>query len=354
MHILQLIGQLDPGGSERQLLRLVQTFDPRRIRCSLVTWRVQDPVLREPFEQDGCRVYVLNRRRAGGFGFFETIEDYAVAESLLDATCEWLRARDMSIVRGPTNFTEHECPGVLIAGADCPPAMLEAHTPPYYKDFLEQYGMEKDHDLYAWRAFREQIGEELENIPRELVRVAQAARRASNVTIRKVRMRKWNEEISTAHYLFNATLSHLPEYIPMAETEFRRLVEPLRMFVDPDLVLFAEVDGKPIGFCVAIPDVNRVLIRLNGHLLPFNWLKIKRYVRQVDVVTFKLMGVLEEYRRRGIDALLYLEAIKAMYEKGYAWLDGSVTSELNVMVNLIAHRLGAERYKHYRLYQMTL
>mgnify|MGYP000179394447 CR=1 FL=1 len=84
------------------------------------------------------------------------------------------------------------------------------------------------------------------------------------------------------------------------------------------------------------------------------WLKINRYIRQVDVVSFKLMGVLEEYRRRGIDALLYLEAVKAVFDKGYAWLDGSLTSERNPMVNLIAHRLGAERYKYYRLYTMSL
>ena len=66
------------------------------------------------------------------------------------------------------------------------------------------------------------------------------------------------------------------------------------------------------------------------------------------------MGILEEYRRRGIDALLYLEAVKTVFDKGYEWLDGSLTSEFNPMVNLIAQRLGAERYKHYRVYQMRL
>jgi len=293
-------------------------------------------------------------RPEGGFGFFEVVEDYAVAERLLDAACEWLRARGMTSLRGPTSFTDFECPGVLVEGADCPPVMLEAHTPPYYKDFLEHYGMEKAEDLYAWRAFRSQIGEELENIPPELGRVAEVARRIANVTIRKARLDRWDEEVTAAHYLFNATLNHLPDYIPMTEAEFRRMAGQLRPFLDPDLALFAEVEGRPIGFCVAFPDVNRVLIRLNGRLFPFNWLKIRRYIRQVDVVTFKLMGVLEQYRRRGIDALLYLEAIRAVYEKGYAWLEGSVTSEFNPMVNLIAHRLGAERYKVYRLYRKDL
>jgi len=293
-------------------------------------------------------------QKIGGFGFFEVIENYDVARYLLDAACEWLRKRGFILMRGPTSFTDNDNPGVLIEGADCPPVMLEAHTPLYYKDFLEKYGMEKDHDLYAWRAFRSQIGEELKNIPPDLARVAEAVRKAANIKIRKLRLDKWDEEIDTALYLFNTTLTHLPDFNPITKADFRRLTDHIRPFIDPDLALFAEVKEKPIGFCVAIPDVNRVLIHLNGRLFPFGWLKINRLIRQIDVVTFKLMGLLEEYRHRGIDALLYLEAIKTIYEKGYSWMDGSVTSEYNPVINLLASRLGAERYKHYRIYQIKL
>lgn len=290
----------------------------------------------------------------GGFGFFETVEDYEVAAALLDQAANWLRARGMTVMRGPTNFGPNDCPGVLIDGADCPPVMYEAHTPPYYKDFLERYGMEKYNDLFAWRAFRSQIGQELANLPPDLLRVAEAARQAAGVTIRKLRMEHWDQEIDTACYLFDATLRHLPDYVPMSTEEFRHLAEQMRPFINPDLALFAEVDGKVVGFCVAIPDVNRVLIHLNGRLFPFGWLKLKRLIRQVDVVSFKLMGLLEEYRRRGIDALLYLEAVKAVYNAGYEWLDGSLTSEFNTVVNLIAQRLGAQLYKRYRIYQKAL
>lgn len=293
-------------------------------------------------------------RPQGGFGFFEVFEDYEVAGQLLDRASEWLRQRDMAQMRGPTNFTDNERPGVLVDGAECPPVMLEAHTPPYYKAFLERYGMEKDHDLFAWRAFRSQIGEELEKAHPELFRVADVAREAAHIAIRRIRMENWDQEMSTALYLFNATLEHLPNHVPLTEAEFRRLGNQLRPFLDPDLALFAEADGSPIGFCVAIPDINRALIHLNGRLFPFGWLKLRYYMTRIDVITFKLMGILQEYRRRGIDALLYVEAVKAFYEKGYEWLDGSVTSELNPVVNLIAYRLGAERYKHYRVYRMKL
>ncbi|MGD9002174.1 MAG: N-acetyltransferase [Anaerolineae bacterium] len=290
----------------------------------------------------------------GGFGFFETLNDYAVARKVLDAACAWLRAREVSAVRGPTSFTNNEYAGVLIDGANCPPAMLEAHTPPYYADFLKRYGMEKDEDLFAWRVFRAQFDGELKSSMDEIARVADAALGRANATIRKVRLENWDEEIAVAHHLFNATLRHLPNHVPMTEPEFRRTADQIRLLLDPDLALFAEMDGKPVAFGIALPDINRVLIHLNGRLFPFGWLKLRRLVRQIDGVTFKLMGVLEEYRHRGIDAMLYLAVIQAFCDKGYEWLDGSVTSEFNPMINLIAGRLGAERYKHYRLYRMAL
>ncbi|MFZ2097677.1 MAG: hypothetical protein WAV05_13675, partial [Anaerolineales bacterium] len=294
------------------------------------------------------RIIEATGEKAGGFGFFEVIHDYEVAKQLFEAACDWQRIRGMPLMRGPTNFTENENPGVLIEGAECPPVMLEAHTPPYYKDFLERFGFEKDHDLYAWRAFRDQIGAELQNIPPDLARVAEVARKAAKVTIRKVRMDHWDEEIDTALSLFNATLKNLPGFSPMTKADFNRLAGKMKMFIDPDLALFAEAEGKPIGFCVAIPDVNQVLIHLNGRLFPLNWLRVKPLIRKINVASFKLMGLLEEYRHRGIDAILYLEVVKAIFNKGYTWLDGSITSEYNPAINLLANRLGAQRYKHYR------
>jgi len=302
---------------------------------------------------DSIVIEHLNEQ-VGGFGFFEVIEDYDAAERLLDTACEWLRARKMTRIIGPTNFSRSERPGILIKGADCPPVMYAGHTPPYYKDFLERYGMQKGYDLFAYRAFRSQIGEGGKNIPPELTRVAEAAAKATHATVRKVDMDRWEEEVRTAHFLFNDTLKNMEGYVPLSEDEFVHMASQIRLFLDPDLAMFAEVDGEVVGFCVAIPDINRALIHLNGHLLPFNWLRMEKLIRQIDVVSFKLMGILEKFRRRGIESMLYLEVVKAVYEKGYAWLDGSVTAEENKVVNIMAQRLGAEQYKHYRLYTKAL
>lgn len=290
--------------------------------------------------------------KLGGFGFFECLPDYAIAQALLTAACDTVRAWGMDGIRGPTNFGPNDEPGVLIAGADCPPAMREAHTPPYYRDFLERFGMTKDRDAYAWRVPLQELAQGRRSFPEQVLRVFEAASHRSDVHVRKLRLEDWDREVDLACDLFNVTLQHLPDHVPTTRETFRHLANQMRFLLDPDLALFAEVDGKAVGFLVALPDFNYLLRRLNGRLLPFGWLKLYWHRRRIDTVTFKLFGVLEPYRRRGIDVLLYMEAVRSAAAKGYKWLDGSLTSEANPTINRLAERLGAERYKHYRLYRM--
>jgi GNAT superfamily N-acetyltransferase len=290
--------------------------------------------------------------RYGGFGFFETEEDISVAEALVRAARDQILDWGMKGFRGPTNFGENDEPGVLLEGADCPPALLEAHTPPYYAPFLERCGMTRYRDLYAWRVPLAPLSCDPSALPAELLRVFKAAAARREVEVRKIQMADWDREVETARTLFNTTLEFLPESVPMDEHDFRNLANQMKPILDPDLALIIEAKGKPIGFLVALPDFNRVLLHLNGSLFPLGWVKLLWYSRRIDQVTFKLFGLLEAYRGRGIDALAYVEAVRTAARKGYKWLDGSVTSENNPTINRLAERLGAERYKHYRLYQM--
>ncbi len=288
----------------------------------------------------------------GGFGFFEVVEDFEVARALLDAGRERLLAWGMEGVIGPTNFGINDEPGVLLEGADAPAALLEAHSPPYYAPFLERYGMVKRFDNFAWRVDLGKLESILARLPEQFHRVLAAAEGRPEVRIRKLRMGDWEQEAALTLRLYNAAHVTSPEHVPMPKEVFDRFARQLRPLLDPDLVRFAEVDGEPVGYLVAIPDFNTVLLHLNGRLLPVGWLKALWYRRRIDRVSFKLLGVLPRYRRQGIDLLLYFDAVREAARKGYCWLDGSLTADHNPVVWRLAERMGAERYKHYRIYQM--
>jgi GNAT superfamily N-acetyltransferase len=294
------------------------------------------------------------KEKAAGFGFFEVLEDYPIAEALLTAACGWARGRGMEVIRGPFYFSMDDSPGVLIKGFDQPQVLLTGHTPSYYADLIERFGMEKYRDAYAYRGDLAPLEGDMANVPRKILRVAEAIRRRAKVTIRKLRMDDWDNEVDIVMGIFNQALGHMRNHVPMDETEFRHFADDLRVILDPDMVLIAEVAGQPVGFSVTLPDINRALKHVNGRLSPLGLLKLWWYKRHINVASFKILGVLEEYRGRGIDALFYVETARRLFAKGYEWIDLSLVAENNVMMNRLVQRMGGCVYRHYRTYQKAL
>ncbi len=292
--------------------------------------------------------------RAAGFGFFETFDDYEVARALLDAVCDWARGRGMETIRGPYYFSMDDSPGVLIEGLDYPPVLLCGHSPPYYVDLLERYGLVKYRDAYAYWIDLAVFNGDVVNLPPKILRVVEIVRRRTGVRIRAMRMEDWDAEVARVMHLINEAMGYMRNHVPMDEREFVHFTEELRHVIDPDLVFLAEIDGQPVGFAATIPDVNRALKDVNGRLFPVGWLRLWWRMRHIDVASLKLLAVLEGYRLRGLDSLLYLETAQALLRKGYAWLDMSLTAEHNVMINRLVQNLGGQRYKVYRTYYMSL
>jgi len=292
--------------------------------------------------------------RVGLFGFFETVDDLAVAEGLLGAASNWLRARGMDTIRGPINFSLNDEHGLLIAGYNSRPALLEAHNPPYYVPLIEALAFRKQRDVYAYEGSRSDIQGDLANLPSKMLRVAEAASRRTGATVRAVDLGRWEEEVALAHHIYDTALSTLPLHVTISKEEFSRLASSFRPFLDPDLALVAEVEGQGVAFILTLPDINQALQRVNGRLFLFGWAKLWWYMRRIDVASCKVLAVLPEYRGRGLEALLMLETARRCWEKGYQRMDFSVTGEENVMMNRIIKRLGARLYRHYRIYEKGL
>lgn len=292
--------------------------------------------------------------RVGLFGFFEAIDDLAVAEVLLGAAGDWLQARGMDTIRGPINFSLNDEHGLLIAGYNSRPSLLEAHNPPYYVPLIESLGFRKQRDVYAYEGSHTDIRGDLANLPPKMLRVAEAAYRRTKATIRAVDLNRWDKEVALAHHIYDTALSTLPLHVTISEEEFDRLASSFRPFLDPDLALVAEVEGQAVAFVLTLPDINQALQKVNGRLFPLGWAKLWWYMRRIDVASCKVLAVLPEYRGRGLEALLMLETAKRCWEKGYQRMDFSMTGEENVMMNRILQRTGAHIYRHYRIYEKGL
>ena len=260
----------------------------------------------------------------------------------------------MELIRGPMNLSTNEECGLLVEGFDSRPVVLMTYNPRYYVDFIERAGFAKAKDLYAYIIVTGVIEGNIQNLPPKVLKAAEAARRNPRIVVRNINMRDFDREIERAWKVYNSAWSKNWGFVPMTRKEFEHVAYGLKPFLDPDLIFAAEVDGEPVGVSVTLPDLNIPLHKMNGRLFPFGWIKFLWYKRKIDTARFFMMGVIEEYRTRGIDAIFYLETAKAMLRKGYTRCEMSWILEDNVMMNRIIRRLGGRVYKIYRIYEKAL
>ena len=285
-------------------------------------------------------------------GFFECLQDEEVAVELFEHACGWARSHGLDNLYGPFNLDYEDGYGVLLEGRDRPPVILCGHTPPYYQGFFESYGfLPARGDNLAYEITQSMATSELQR----LSKLSERLRRHNWITIRSGDLAHWEDEVERVYVLLNKALAHLPDFIPWPRQGLEAALEQFRQIVDPDLVLFADVDGETVGWFPGIPNINEALIHANGLRYPWNYLGLLPYLRkQPKCLAIKSVLVLPEYWDTGVAVLLFDEMARRAIPKGYTWFDMSLTSDDNPYTPILATRAGARLYKRYRVYRLKL
>ena len=165
----------------------------------------------------------------GLFGFFESINDPDVAAQLLKTAEDWLRTRGMTMMRGPYNPSPNDEVGILVEGFDTRAAIMEGHNPAYYPAFFENTGFIKFVDTLARLGKRDPTHQKLEQaLPEKLIKVAERVKQRSDLTLRRINMTAWEDEIKLACHIYNTALGPLPDYVPVSDDEFLTLAGSLQ------------------------------------------------------------------------------------------------------------------------------
>jgi hypothetical protein len=283
----------------------------------------------------------------GFFGFFECVDDQDVADALFAAAGAWLTARGLTVMRGPASFSTNDECGLLVEGFDTPPTLLNPHNPPYYVQLVERAGFVKARDLFQYQSTNPAL-------PERLVRGAQLLAERKHIKLRRLDMKRFDEEIERVKRVYNAAWEKNWGFVPLTDAEIDHLAKQLKPVIVPDLVVFAERNGEVIGFGAALPDLNVALKRNpSGRLFP-GILKVLWAARKIDRVRILLLGVLKEYRKSGADALMYHWIWEKGNALGYYWGEAGWILEENVAMINAAEQLGFRQYKTLRLYDRPL
>lgn len=290
--------------------------------------------------------------KVGFFGFFECIYDKQVAAALFDAAKAWLLTKDLDTMRGPASFSVNDECGLLVDAFDSSPMLLMTYNPANYMELITDYGFEKAMDLLAYYV-------PVKEPPERLARLARKIESRGNFTIRALESnnkKKLRKDIETIYRIYEEAWELNWGYVPCSAKEFDQLVDRLLPIVKPEFIFIAEVDGEAVGLSVTLPDYNYVLKKMKGRMFPFGWLKFLLNVNKIDGLRVTIMGVLDEYKGRGIDVCFYCKSFEtaAKHKNNYTKAEFSWILESNTMMNKIAKSLTAEVYKTYRLYDYKI
>ncbi len=311
------------------------------------------------YATDNARHNEFHHENVGMFGGFECVNDQAVADALFDRAAQWLKARGRDAIRGPFNFSTNEESGLLINAFDDVPRLMMTYNPPYYQQLIECAGFAKAMDLYAYRRDVSQI-RSMDAFPEKLQRVTEKVMQHRQITIRKIEMKHFDEEVDRVKAIYNAAWARNWGFVPMTEAEFEHLAKGLKMVLDPDLIFIVEAKGEPVGFGLTIPDVNEPLRRAYPRPgVPEWWTLIKffynmKFGKVMKYIRVLVLGVLAEYRVTGIDGMLYVKTAEEAMKKGYYLGEFSWILENNYPMRTALEKLGSEIYKTYRIYEKAL
>jgi len=288
--------------------------------------------------------------KIGMFAYFECDEDdQEGAAALLGAAREWLAAHGMDRMRGPWSFVSQEW-GLVVEGFEPEPVVMAPYNPPGYAALLQSFGLRKAKDLLGWEI---SIPEGY-RIPDRILTLTDAVAQRLRITVRTIDFSRYDEEVALFAALSLDTLKDNWGISPITEAEIAAMAKDMRPLLRPELVLFArDAEGRDVGFALVLPDLNSILKRTRGRLLPFGWARLAWGLPRLRRYRMFGLGVAADFRGKGVDSLLYRAMWERLASPGTTMEVNYVLEDNLAMVNAV-NKLGARPSRRYRVYEMPI
>jgi GNAT superfamily N-acetyltransferase len=240
--------------------------------------------------------------------------------------------------------------GLLVDAFDKPPFFMMSYNKPYYDRLIQSAGLSKSQDLYAYWAHVSMH----DTLDPKLFQILEAARERFGIVIRPLNKKKFIQEVELFMNLYNRSLVTTWGFVPFSVAEMKHLAAGLKQLLIPEMTLFAEIDGKPVGVCFALLDYNPRIKAIQGKLFPFGFIKLlwnRRAIKKIRIIS---ANVVPEFQSWGIGLVLLEGLMPIVREWGIQEAEYSWVLESNHLSRASLERAGAKLIKTYRLYDGSI
>ena len=291
------------------------------------------------------------------FGWIDFIEDKEVLEALLKAVEDFGKAHGMNEIVGPLGFTDMDPEGMLTWGFDQLGTMPTIYNYDYYPRLLESLpGYEVDNKYVEYKLFVP------DTVPEKYAKIAEMIQSRYNLRIKKLT----KKDVFEGGYgkkifeLINSTYKDLYGFSELSEKQIDQYINMYFPFADLSLITLVEdasADNKLVGIGITLPSLSEALQKCKkGRLFPFGWFHLLRAIKfhKTKIVDLLLMGVLPEYRMKGVNALIFADLIPRYQAYGFEWGETQVEMETNTNVQSQWETLNPVMHKRRNCYKKVL
>jgi len=290
---------------------------------------------------DGC----------GFFGFFDSVNDQAVAGELLGAAADFLRKKQLVKMTGPENFTINDSLGILTEGFNDPPQALMPYNYPYYKGLLESQGLTPVIKLFSYYISHGMLSEEL------YAKFGLVEERLNQKGVRILPMdfNRFDAEAARMRIAYNKANEGSWGFLPLNEEEFQHMAREIRQWIEPENVFLAKLQNEVIGYSLTLPNMNQVFKKIpDGKLFPLGWWHLLRARKYITSQRIMILGVVPNWRHAGIDWCIYARIAQTAKRNNIHWGEACYIMDVNAPMNKMANRLGGKVIKTYQLFEKDL
>ena len=288
--------------------------------------------------------------RWGMFGFLEMVDDPEVLPALLAAAEEWLRSRGRDHMVGPMDFTINDESGVLIEGFEREPMIKQPWHPPYYAARCEEAGLGKAVDLLMWELH---ISDRSKILP-VIFKLAEDVGPRHGIRVRKMSRRSLRHDLDGFAEVYNSAWSENWGFAPYGKADLDQYAQEMQLVFDPHWFMVAETtEGEAVAVAITVPDINQVLKRMKGRMLPFGWWHFLRRHRIMDRVRVGFLGVKPEYQHTGVAAAMYVEHFDMATVTPQKWGEMGWILETNRNMNRAMEAMGGRVVRRFRVYELS-
>jgi len=280
------------------------------------------------------------------FGWIDFIDDEEVTKALLDTVENWAKEKGMEAIEGPLGFTDLDYEGMLVDGFDELGTMASIYNHPYYPEYMEKHGYQKEID---WVEFEIKIPKK---VPEKIERIANISLQRNKLKVLKTRKRK--DLLPYAKDMFNVlnmSYENIFGFVPLTEKQIDVYVKQYFGFIRPEYIsMILDKDDRVAAFGITMPSFSKALQKAKGRLFPFGFIHMLKAMKNNDVIDLYIIGVRPDMQGKGVNAIMFNEIMKIIINKKFVKAETNFELENNYKVHALWKYFEKRQHKRRRCY----